>query len=81
MKICSPNLLLNRPSNRDPTENVLDQQAKALFNFNTTIAVMKPPASKKRRLEEDATSARRTVREGRKCLLRCLCPRLSQRRS
>lgn len=56
MRLCSPMLLLARPSNRDPTDNALDQQAKSLFSFNTTIAVTKP-ASKKRKLEEDATSA------------------------
>lgn len=43
MNICSPYLLLNRPSNRDPTDNAFDQQAKAFFNFATTIAVMEPP--------------------------------------
>ena len=58
MKICSPNLLLSRPSHRDPSDNALDQQAKSLFSFSTTIAVIKPPAPKKRKLEEDGTSAK-----------------------
>jgi len=56
MKICSSNLLLHRPSNKDPTDNALNQQAKALFSFATAIAVMRP-VSRKRKLEEDATSA------------------------
>lgn len=51
MKICSPNLLFNRPSNRDPSERDFSKQAKVLFSFNTTIAVKKPPASKKRKVE------------------------------
>lgn len=57
MKICFPDLLLDRPSNRGPTDNAIDQQAKALFSFSTSIAVMKlctKPVPKKCKLEGDA---------------------------
>jgi hypothetical protein len=56
-KICSPNLLLSRPSNKDPSDNALNQEAEAVFSFSTTIAVKKPPAPKKRKADGDASGA------------------------
>lgn len=85
MKICFPHLLLSRPSNRDPTENALDAQAKALFSLNTSIAVMKPPASKKRKLEEVVSGAEDCAATGEEVLAQVplgpLCPCLDRRRS
>lgn len=61
MRICSPMILINRPTYSDPTERDFNREAKALFSFSTSIAVKKPPAppktAKKRKAEGDASGA------------------------
>jgi hypothetical protein len=54
-KICSPNLLLSRSKERSPTEAALNKEAAALFQFKTAVWCKKPPASKKRKVDEAAS--------------------------
>lgn len=82
-KICSPNLLLSRPSNKNPSDSALNEAAKALFDFSTTIAVKRPPTIKKRKAEGDATGAEEVEVEqaaGEEILAQVPLPRLSPRK-
>ena len=47
IKLCCPNVILCGTSNKDLTDRGLGQQAKAVFNFDATIAVEKPPCQQK----------------------------------
>jgi hypothetical protein len=84
IRICSPMLLLNRLTYSDATERDFNREAKALFNFSTSIAATKPPArpSPTRSARPIAMlpalkRERWTTLLEKRSLPRCLCPCLN----